>query len=288
MAELELKRILCPVDFSEYSTRALWFAGRLAEASGAELIVLHAQQFEFPIYFTVAQTEALRAQLRKEERAARSYLDQYVNQHLASTVKRSALLKEGDPVREILTALKDYQAGLVVMGTHGRTGLTRVRLGSVMESVMRVAEVPVLSVGPHVSASPVGTRFRRVLSSTDLSRRDHEICDWATKLAEMTGAQLTVLHVVEKTSGEDSPDEAIRQKLCEWISPSIRGHCSLKEIIRQGDAAEQIVQEAEMSGADLLVVGAYPRRGIGTVLFGSTTETLVRIAPCPVLTIIHR
>ena len=288
MAELELSRILCPVDFSGYSTQALRLAGRLAEAFGAELIVLHAQQFEFPLYFTAAQTEALKAQLRKEERAARSYLDQYVNQHLASTVKRSSLLKEGDPVTEILTALKDYQTGLVVMGTHGRTGLTRVRLGSVMESVIRVAEVPVLSVGPHVSASPVGTRFRRVLCSTDLSRRDHQICDWATKLAGMTGAELTVLHVVEKTSGEDSPDEAIRQKLCEWISPSIRGHCSLKEIIRQGDAPEQIVQEAEMSGADLLVVGAYPRRGIGTVLFGSTTETLVRIAPCPVLTIIHR
>jgi nucleotide-binding universal stress UspA family protein len=288
MGELELKRILSPVDFSTNSTQALRLAGKLAEASGAELIVLHAQQFEFPIYFTAAQTEDLEAQLRKEEHAALSYLDEYVKQHLPSSVKRSALLREGDPVTEILTALKDYQAGFVVMGTHGRTGLTRVRLGSVMESVMRVAGVPVLSIGPHVSASPAAARFRRVLCSTDLSSRDHQICDWATKLAQMTGAELTVLHVVEKTTGKDSPDEAIRQKLCEWISPSIRSHCSLKEIIRQGNAPEQIAREAEGSGADLLVVGAYPRTGIATVLFGSTTETLVRIAPCPVLRIIHR
>ena len=243
----------------QHSTQALRFAGRLAEAFGAELIVLHAQQFEFPIYFTAAQTEDLKAQLRKEERAARSYLDEYVNQHLASSVKRSAVLKEGDPVAEILAALKDYQAGLVVMGTHGRTGLTRVRLGSVMESVMRVAEVPVLSVGPHVSSPPAGTRFRRVLCSTDLRSRDHRICDWAAKLAEMTGAELTVLHVVEKTAGDDSPDEAIRQKLCEWISPSIRGRCSVKEIIRREERSRTNRQEAEVSGADLLVVGAYPR-----------------------------
>lgn len=286
MAEFELKRIICPVDFSGHSTQALRFAGRLAEAFGAELIVLHAQQFEFPMYFTAAQTEDLKAQLRKEERAARRYLDEYVNQHLASSVKRSALLKEGDPVTEILTALKDYQAGLVVMGTHGRTGLTRVRLGSVMESVMRVAGVPVLSIGPHVSASPAGVRFRRVLCSTDLSSRDHQICDWATKLAEMTGAELTVLHVVEKAAGDDSPNEAIRRELCDWVSPSVRRRCSVREIIRRGNASEQIAAEA--SDADLLVIGAYPRSSIGTALFGSTTETLVRIAPCPVLTTIHR
>ena len=286
MSEFELKRILCPVDFSAHSTQALRFAGRLAEAFGAELIALHAQQFEFPIYFTAAQTEDLKAQLRKEERAARSYLDEYVNQHLASSVKRSAVLKEGDPVAEILAALKDYQAGLVVMGTHGRTGLTRVRLGSVMESLMRLAEAPVLSVGPHVSSPPPGARFRRVLCSTDLGSRDHRICDWAVKLAEVTATELTVLHVVEKTAGDDSPDEVIRQKLCEWINPSIRGRCSVKEIIRRGNAPEQIAAEA--SGADLLVVGAYPRSSIETVLFGSTTEALVRVAPCPVLAITRR
>jgi len=288
MAELELKRILCPVDFSEHSTQALRFAGRLAEVYRAEVIVLHAQQFEFPIYFTVAQTEDLKAQLRKNERAASSYLDAYVNEHLPASVKRSAVLKEGDPVAEILAVLKDYQAGLVVMGTHGRTGLTRVRLGSVMESVLRVAEAPVLSVGPHVNSPPAGPSFRRVLCSTDLRSRDHRICDWAARFAEMTGAELTVLHVVEKTAGDDSSDEAIRQKLCEWVSPSVRGRCSVKEIIRRGNAPEQIVQEAEGSGADLLVMGAYPRSSIETVLFGSTTETLVRIAPCPVLTIIHK
>ncbi len=288
MAEVELKRILCPVDFSGHSTQALRFAGRLVEACGAEVIVLHVQQFEFPIYFTVAQTEALKAQLRKDEHAARSYLDTYVNEHLASSIQHSTVLKEGDPVAEILTALKNYQAGLVVMGTHGRTGLTWVRLGSVMESVMRVAEAPVLSVGPHVTSPPAGASFRRLLCSTDLRSRDHRICDWAAKLAEMTGAELTVLHVVEKIVGDDPTDEAIRQRLCEWVSPSVRGRCSVKEIIRLGNAPEQIVREAESSGADLLVVGAYPLSSIETALFGSTTETLVRTAPCPVLTITHR
>ena len=286
MAELELKRILCPVDFSEHSTKALRFAGRLAEALRTEVVVFHAQHYEFPIYFTAAQTEELKAQLRKNERAARSYLDNYVNDHLAPSVRRSVVLKEGDPVAEILAALADYQVELVVMGTHGRTGLTRVRLGSVMESVLRVADVPVLSVGPRVSLPPAGTSFRRVLCSTDLRSHDHRTCEWAAKLAEMAGAELAILHVDENGVIGDSPNEAIRQKLCDWVSPGIRGRCSEKQLIRQGNASQQIATEA--SGADLLVVGAHQRSSIETALFGSTTETLVRTAPCPVLTIRHR
>jgi nucleotide-binding universal stress UspA family protein len=288
MAELELKRILCPVDFSGHSTQALQLAGGLAGAFDAELIVLHAQQFEFPIYFTVAQTEALKAQFRKNERAARSYLNEYVNEHLAPSVKRCSVLKEGDPVAEILAALKDFRAELMVMGTHERTGLTRVRLGSVMESVLRVADVPVLSVGPRITSPPAGAGFRRVLCSTDLRSRDQPICDWAAKIAEKTGAELIVLHVVEKTAGDDSSDDAIKQKLCEWVTPSIRDRCTVKEVIRRGNAPEQIVKEAAGSGADLLVLGAYPRRMVETTLFGSTTEALVRVAPCAVLTIIRR
>ena len=286
MAELELKRILCPVDFSEHSTKALEFAGRLAEALRAEVVVLHAEHYEFPIYFTAAQTEELKAQLRKNERAARSYLANFVNDHLAPSARRSIVLKEGDPVAEILAAQEEYQVQLVVMGTHGRTGLTRVRLGSVMESVLRVAEVPVLSVGPHVSPRLTGASFRRVLCSTDLQSPDHRICDWAAKLAEVTGSELTILHVVENAVIEDSTNEAIRQELCDWVSPGIRGRCSVKEVIRQGKASQQIATEA--SGSDLLVIGAYQRSSIETALFGSTTETLVRIAPCPVLTIRHR
>jgi nucleotide-binding universal stress UspA family protein len=104
MAEFELKQVLCPVDFSEHSTQALRFAGRLAETMGAELIVLHAQEFEFPTYFTAAQTDDLKAQLRKQELTARSYLDEYINQHLPASMKRSVVLKEGDPVAALTCA----------------------------------------------------------------------------------------------------------------------------------------------------------------------------------------
>jgi nucleotide-binding universal stress UspA family protein len=65
-------------------------------------------------------------------------------------------------------------------------------------------------------------------------------------------------------------------------------YLDLQESIRRGNPSEQIVKEAEASGADLVVVGAYPRKTIEDSLFGTTTETLVRIAPCPVLTLVRK
>jgi nucleotide-binding universal stress UspA family protein len=287
-AYTELRRILCPVDFSEQSTKALRLAGAVGEIFGAEVIALHAQQIEFPTYFTLAQTEALGAQLRQTQREARRYLENYVDKHFSSPVKHSIVLKEGDPATEILAAQKDFQAGLVVMGTHGWSGFARVRLGSVMESVLRVADVPVLSVGPRTTSPAASGAFHRILCPVDLQGRDRLTCDYAAEFAEKTAGELIVLHVVEETSGARPSDEAFRQKLCEWVAPAVRGRCTLKETIRRGTPSEQIVKEAEASGADLVVVGAYPRRSIETVLFGTTTEALVRIAPCPVLTIVHK
>jgi len=288
MSEFELKRILCPVDFSEHSTKALRLAGAVAEAFHAEVVVLHAQQVELPIYFTVAQTEALEAQLRQNQGAARKYLENYVDQHFLARAKRSVVWKEGDPVTEILAAGKDLEAGLVVMGTHGRSGFTRLRLGSVMESVLRGADVPVLSVGPRTNSRAVIGPIRRILCAADLQGRDRETCNYAAEFAEKTGGELIVLHVAEGTSGAGLSDETLRQKLCEWVEPAVRGRCTVKESVRRGNPAEQIVKEAEASAADLVVVGAYPRKTIEASLFGNTTEALVRIAPCPVLTLLRK
>ena len=288
MSEIELKRILCPVDFSEHSAKALRLAGAVAEAFGAEVVVLHAQQIELPIYFTVAQTETLEAQFRQIQGDARKYLENYVDQHFLARAKRSVVWKEGDPVTEILAAGKDFQAGLVVMGTRGRSGFTRLRLGSVMESVLRGAEMPVLSVGPRLTSRAAVGPIRRILCPVDLRVDDRQTCNYAALFAEKTGGELNVLHVLEETSAASSSDESARQKLCEWILATVRERCTVKESIRRGNPSEQIVKEAQSCAADLVVVGAYPRKTFEASLFGTTTEALVRVAPCPVLTIVRK
>jgi len=286
MSPFQPKHILCPTDFSEHSAAALRVAGGVAKAFGAKVVVLHAQRLEVPVYFTKAQTQALKAQLRRSARAARDFVSSFATQHLPEGVEHSVLLVEDDPVQAVLAALKDLRAGLVVMGTHGRTGLARIRLGSVMESVLRQVAVPVLTVGPRIKPSASLTNLRRLLCPVNYSDLAWIAFEHAVSLAGKTGAELTVAHVLENAPGID--EKTSLQELCDWVPADIRSRCTVKELVKQGSAAEQIVAQAKDSRADLIVVGAHPRSFLGTVLFGSTTELVIRNAPCPVLSVIRR
>jgi nucleotide-binding universal stress UspA family protein len=288
MSSFQPKHILCPTDFSEHSAAALRVAGGVAKAFGAKVIVLHAQRLEAPVYFTTAQTQALKAQLRRSARAAWNFVNNFAAEHLPKEAQYSVLLMEDDPVQAVLSVLRDARAGLVVMGTHGRTGLARVRMGSVMESVLRQVSAPVLTVGPRIKPTPTLGTIRRVLCPVKYGELSVAALEHASALAEKARAELLVTHVLEnRPEGEVSPEEGLK-KLCAWVSPEVRRRCAVKEAIRRGNAAEQIVEEVKDCHADLVVVGAHPRSFLGTILFGSTTELVIRYAPCPVLAVIRK
>ena len=138
------KRILCPVDFSSYSNSALDEAASLAKAIGAELTLLHA--FQNPAYVLPMQgyvglsndfLTSVRKQLEDEIAAlARPLRDQGI------AVRTEVV--EGIPYKSIVDHAKDAQSDLIVMGTHGRTGLAHALTGSVAERVVRLAHCPVL------------------------------------------------------------------------------------------------------------------------------------------------
>jgi nucleotide-binding universal stress UspA family protein len=278
------RHILCPVDFSSHSELALRLAGGIAAAFGADVIVLHAQRFEPPLYFTEAQTASLKAQLRRSLRAARSFLEDFAQKQLPNGLPRSVEVVEADPVPAILEFCKKSPADLIVMGTHGRTGLTKIRLGSITESVLQQITIPIITVGPQVTPFPAGGRIRRILSPVDYSDLARAAFEHAVVLSQKLKAELVVTHVVEAGG---TLDEA-RQALCDWVPAGVREQCSFKEVVRQGEPAEQILQELKKSRADLLVIGAAPRNVLGAMLFGSTTEKLIRSAPCPVFSVIGR
>ncbi|MBZ5542769.1 MAG: universal stress protein [Acidobacteriia bacterium] len=285
MVRFSPARILCPIDFSEHSAAALRMAGSLARAFGAEVRVLHAQRFEAPIYFTSAQLQALNTQLRRSLRSARKFVENFTAQHLPEDVARSVRVVEQEPVEAILRMHKEWRADLLVMGTHGRTGLTRIRLGSVMESVFRQVRSPILTVGPDARVPPVGP-IRRVLSPIDFSAMSRETFQCAVDLAERTNAEVIAVHILE--GPPEGHDEQAVSALCDWVSPQARARCTVREVVREGTPPERIVAEAKASRADLIVLGARPRSYLGGLVFGSTTEEVIRTAPCPVLSIIQR
>jgi nucleotide-binding universal stress UspA family protein len=277
--------ILCPVDFSIHSAAGLCAAGGIARAFGGRVVLLHAQRVEIPVYFTKSQARALKAQFRRSAQTAWRFANDFAAQHLPAQVGRTVLMLEEDPVEAVLRIARELHAGLVVLGTHGRTGLARIRLGSVTESVLRQVGIPALTLGPLVKPSTRLAQIHRILCPVNYTALARAAFDDAVILAEKTGAELILAHVTEHP-GTHEGDGPLRS-LSAWAWGGAVSRCAVKEVMLKGIAAGQIVNEARRCLADIIVQGAQPRSFAGTVLFGSTSELVIRKASCPVLSVIR-
>ncbi len=144
------RRILWPTDFSPLAKAALPHALRLAEDRGAGLVILHV--VPSAMFYTVPEISgAVWDRLARENRAAGQAELRRVTEHVrgrAWKVRIQSFLAEGIPADQIVRAARRLKCDLIVLATHGRTGLTRVVLGSVAENVVRRAPCPVLIVRP--------------------------------------------------------------------------------------------------------------------------------------------
>jgi len=300
---IEIDRILCPVDFSDFSRHALERAVRLGGWFRARVEVLHVVPFVLPTtglpYFpvSVAPSSSLR------EQAARD-LEAFVAPHFDAGVPIEAKLLEGDPWRAIRDEAEGWSADLLVMGTHGRGGFEHLILGSVTEKVMRRAPCPVMTVGRVAPLTPGGPLFRRIVCAADLSPASERTLETAVSLAGECDAQVTHLHVLESIpfavgGGLESaiPDPAeLRRVLVERVEgdlrkavpPLVREFCEVKERVEVGSAWRQILCVADEVGADLIVMGEHAHGGVGRLVFGSTASHVVRQATCPVLVVRER
>jgi nucleotide-binding universal stress UspA family protein len=143
-----IRKILCPVDFSEGSERAVAYAASLARQLGASIELVHvwaSPVYAFPDGALILGAEAV----DRLTTDLRGQLDACVARHADRDLLVAGRLVQGDSPREIVAVAKAIDADLVVMGTHGRTGLARALVGSVAERVVRTSPVPVLTVPPE-------------------------------------------------------------------------------------------------------------------------------------------
>jgi nucleotide-binding universal stress UspA family protein len=141
----EIRRILCPIDFSETSKPAFEYAVALAAQLGAELELFHV--YQLPAYALPEGGLEILAGLEAEiENQLQQQLDAFAKYSTEPSVKITTVLGTGVPYVEIIRAAKQRKADLIVIGTHGRTGLAHLLIGSVAERVVRTSEVPVLSI----------------------------------------------------------------------------------------------------------------------------------------------
>lgn len=142
--KIRFKKILCPVDFDPNSAAALDFAARLAREHHGALHLLHVVKVPFE-----PSEQPVEAFLPEWQRDARALLEKFAAEHLPAGVKYQASVKRGDPASAILETARELAPDLIVVATHGRTGLSHAFLGSVAERVARESQVPVLTFRKH-------------------------------------------------------------------------------------------------------------------------------------------
>lgn len=146
-ATFRLKQILVPVDFSECSRKALLYALPFARQFGAGITLLHVVEAAYALgEFGAVEYPTLEADLRK---AAERRLGELAVEQIGTRVAFATRVRSGRPATEIAAAARELEADLIVIATHGHTGLKHVLLGSVAESVVRHAPCPVLTVREH-------------------------------------------------------------------------------------------------------------------------------------------
>ncbi len=148
---LHFRTILHPTDFSPAAEEAFQLAGSLARDHGARLVILHVHPLtpgaEFPVEWPEEEVKDYKEEIWDEFHRLEA-----VDPHIRD-VRVECKLREGDPAQEILCLAGDIDCDLIVMGTHGRTGLTRLLMGSVAEKVLRKALCPVLTMKAHAKAA---------------------------------------------------------------------------------------------------------------------------------------
>jgi nucleotide-binding universal stress UspA family protein len=288
-------RILFAADLSESSKRAFGIGCSLTHQEKTRMRVLHVVEpvlmaespgspggAGFPVILPT-HTPEQRTELETELRATYT---------APPNVEIEYLIRYGAAPEQILHAADEFDADLIVMGTHGRTGLDRLLGGSVAEAVLRRSRRPVLTLR-SLAEEHATSELKVILHPTDFSERAKAALRVARLLAQAHGARLFLLHVVPAhlISGEAffAPTETDHeQSELEELKAQIEGR-DLKQpieiMVSRGDVANEIVRVAGEANADLIALGTHGRTGLARFVMGSVAELVMRKAPCAALVV---
>jgi len=278
-----IERILVPTDTSDFEGLALQYALIFQKTLGAKLTLLYAQEFsllltgEHPIGYYLENVPEAKTKAVDE-------LRKYAREHVPGDAPVTTTVVDDTPARAIVATAERIDADLIIMGTHGRTGLRRAFLGSVAERVLRETKRPVLTVRPPLLTADREVNFRTILCPVNFTAVAHEALDHACELARDFGASLVVMHVSEL---DETSDESIQTRFHDWVDPRVRERTRYQRIIASGDPAARILELADNTGVDLIVIGAQHKRFSDRTVIGATTDRITRFARQPVLTILR-
>lgn len=294
----EPQHIACAVDLSIHTGTVLRWGEWLARMFSARLTVFHAvnaaQQDPFPgtaIFERSGQLAHLVDAARRQLAEATAPFE-----HIAA-----CRVAAGDPVETLIAFSRSAAVDLVVAASHGLSGIRRVLLGTVVERLARQLEGPLLVVRVPSGRPPDQPGFRKIVVACDLSNAPCEALETATVLARRCGARLFLLNamvlpvmadLLDPTDGPYGEVQAelerrVRGRLGKMMTAEGVDLGAARIDLRHGPAPEILPDYIREVQADLAVVGVRARRRFKKFIVGSTTEAVLRHAPCAILTVPH-
>ncbi len=260
---MAFKKLLVAIDFSAHSGRALQLAVRLARLFKAQLQAMYVHEHGDP-----AEAEAL--------------LTEFVSSWTEAADIETEVL-QGTGAYAVMQSAAQAQVDLLVCGSQGKTGLTRLWLGSFAEKLVRMAGRPVLVV----RQAPRDRLPATVLVADDLTPAFSQVRAVTADLREQlqaaeTGAEVSLLALHVAAPAQKNPEAAAPAE-AEALLEQHYPHCDRH--VLQGRPAPVILDFAAEQKAELIICGAHGKQGLAQFFLGSVAETLVRQATCSVLTV---
>jgi nucleotide-binding universal stress UspA family protein len=278
---LPIRRILCPVDFSDFSRAAVERAVALATPFKAEITAL----FVVPVVFrSEGDATAGAAPVTTDscvQSAIAEDLEEFLRPARDAGLDVRLCIRSGESVGHILDLAKEWESDLIVMGTHGRSAVERWVLGSVTDRVLRTAPCPVLAVPRTVPRSmPPGPVSGRILCAIQLAEPSARTLTYALTLGRSTGSIVSLLHVWDGVGGPRMRaiwEAEVYQRLHAAALAGGPPGCPVTEVVLAGRPHREILRLAEAQHTGVIVLG-----GNGQGL-GSTSSHVLREAKAPVL-----
>ncbi|HFC12481.1 MAG TPA: universal stress protein [Anaerolineae bacterium] len=284
------KNILVPLDGSELAEEALSIATKFVETNNAQLYILRVVEVEtlgvVPMHPYEVRLPLHTATEKWEQ--SRAYVEHKAQRYAVADRPIIPLIKRGSPAETILTIAEDYEIDLIIMSTHGRSGLTRWALGSVTERVLRHATCPVMTIR---SAQTI----KKILVTLDGSELAESVILPTLAIAKVLGAEVTLLRVdevhtpdfaavavleqVEHGMGENmvlaeyrEAQDYVQQLVQRYSIEGVRLHAAIAD----GHVAKGILGFANDGDFDMIAMSTHGRSGIRRWVYGSIAEKVLR------------
>ncbi|WP_272023979.1 universal stress protein [Olleya namhaensis] len=274
-----MKKIIVPVDFSDHSNYALESAAILAKKYDAEILALHMLEISETI---LTKDEAdLQSEAVFFLKLAEKRFNEFLEQDYLKGVNVTPIVKHFKVFSEVNDVAKEHGADLIVMGSHGSSGLKEIFIGSNTEKVVRHAEIPVIVV----KTKPTTLSFDNVVFASDFSESTVTPYINATKLFKKLGSNLHLIYI--NTPGDNFNSTSETEKIVANFLQKADGNLDkLSEVKYVSDYTVEkgVLNYANVSGADAIAVATHGRTGFTHFLSGSISEDIANHASLPVIT----